>query len=235
LVFKLTFNRSEEPFSKIDVSLEGISCHTQQEETNLQEYIKGKLDVRDDNNGMDPLLKDRVWISQLIKDMDNVRSHDHFLYRRITEWLSPSGESLLLDEVFQDSEVCVEAIWKCGVSDEKCLLDKKDETLQTLTSRLENIDMFNEIYVHVGKEEERLSASTYPPRKRIYGTVHSENFQLDGCSVANLYHYPINNLITKSMCVPMSTYIYDFTKMVWERTRDSMPSITRYVPPNHCS
>jgi hypothetical protein len=49
-----------------------------------------------------------------------------------------------------------------------------------------------------------LDASTYPqPIIRVYGVVHSENFAVDGISVAYLYHYPINNLVAKSMCVPM--------------------------------
>jgi hypothetical protein len=78
--------------------------------------------------------------------------------------------------------------------------------------------------------------TTYPqPRRRVYGVIHSENFAVDGKSVANLYHYPINNRIVKSMCVPMLSYTYDFMKMIWERTRDLIPSAARYIPPNHCS
>jgi hypothetical protein len=141
-----------------------------------------------------------------------------------------------LDEVFRESEDCVEALWKGGVFKEKCLPDKKYETPETLATRLEKLEMFDEMYVHVGKEEERLNASTYPqPIICIYGVVHSENFQVDGCSVDNLYHYPINNRITKSMRVPMPNYIYDFTKMIWERTRDLMPIAARDIPPNHFS
>jgi hypothetical protein len=37
------------------------------------------------------------------------------------------------------------------------------------------------------------------------------------------------------MCVPMPSYMYDFMKMTWERTRDLMPSAARDIPPNHCS
>jgi hypothetical protein len=33
----------------------------------------------------------------------------------------------------------------------------------------------------------------------------------------------------------MPNYIYDFTKMVWERTRDIMPSAARDIPPNQSS
>jgi hypothetical protein len=85
-------------------------------------------------------------------------------------------------------------------------------------------------------DQERLNASTYPqPRRRVYTVNHSENFSADGRSVANLYHNPINNCIAKSMCVPMPSYIYEFMKMIWERTRDIMPSEARDIPPNHCS
>jgi hypothetical protein len=58
---------------------------------------------------------------------------------------------------------------------------------------------------------------------------------VDGTSVANLYHYPINNRIAKSMCVPMPSYMYDIVKMICERTRDLMSSAARDIPPNHCS
>jgi hypothetical protein len=119
---------------------------------------------------------------------------------------------------------------------EKCLPDNKYEMPETVDTKLEKLDMCDEMYVHVGKEEQTLSNSTYPhPRRGIYGTVHSEKFQVDGCSVGNLYQYPTNNRITKSNCVPMPNYIYDFTKIIWERTRDLMPSAARYIPPYHCS
>jgi hypothetical protein len=81
-----------------------------------------------------------------------------------------------------------------------------------------------------------LNASTYPqPRRRVYGVIHSEIFSVDGISVANLYHYPINKRIAKSMCVPMLSYIYDFMKMIWERTRDLMTSAAIDILPNLCS
>jgi hypothetical protein len=81
-----------------------------------------------------------------------------------------------------------------------------------------------------------LNASTYPqPRRRVYGVIHSENFSVGGRYVANLYHYPIKNCSAKSMCVPMLNYVYDFMKMIWERTRDLTPSAARDIPPNHCS
>jgi hypothetical protein len=37
------------------------------------------------------------------------------------------------------------------------------------------------------------------------------------------------------MCVPMLSYIYDFMEIIWERTRDLVPSAARDIPPNHCS
>jgi hypothetical protein len=177
---------------------------------NLQEYIFKKLDVADYTNDTDPLLEDPVRISQLIKDMNNVRSRGPFPYSRTTEWVSPSGESLLLDGFLQDSEACVKSIWLGEVFDDNCL-PENDDTPKTLANRLENLDMFDDFFVHMGKEEERLNASTCPPPRRCtYGAVHSENVQVGDYSVADLYQYPINNRITKSMRVPLKKYIYDF-------------------------
>jgi hypothetical protein len=98
-------------------------------------------DVREDTNGMDPLLENHVQISQLINDTNN-------------GWVSTSGESQLLDEVFHDSNNCVEALWKGGVFKEKCLPDNKYEMPATLTTRLRKLDMFDDIYANVGNEEE---------------------------------------------------------------------------------
>jgi hypothetical protein len=112
----------------------------------------------------------------------------------------------------------------------------QEERDRALAATFEKLDMFDEIYVHVKKDQERLNASIYPqPRRRVYGVIHSDNFSVDGTSVANLYHYPINNRIAKSMCVPMPSYIYDFMKMIWEITRDVMSSAARDIPPNHSS
>jgi hypothetical protein len=167
--------------------------------------------------------------------MNNVRSRDPFPFSRTTEWVSPSGESLLLDRVFRDNKACVVAIWEKGIFDDNCL-PEKDDTAESLDNRLKQFEIFNDIYVHVAMEEERLNASNYPQSRRItYGVGHTENFQVDDCAVDNLYHYPINNRITKYMCVPMPNYIFDFSKMVWERTRDLMPSTSRDIPPNYCS
>jgi hypothetical protein len=127
------------------------------------------------------------------------------------------------------------AIFNKGVFNKKCIPAEKD-VAESLAATFDKLDMFDEIFVHVEKEQERLNASTYPqPRRRVYQVIHSENFSVDGKSLSNLYQYPINNRILKSMCIPMLSYIYDFMKMIWERTRDLMPSAARDIPPNHCS
>jgi hypothetical protein len=90
----------------------------------------------------------------------------------------------------------------------KCIPNEKDMA-EALAAILYKLEMFDEMYVHVKKDKERLNASTYPqPRRRVYGVIHSENFTVDEKSIADLYHYPINNRIAKSMCVPMPSYIY---------------------------
>jgi hypothetical protein len=67
-----------------------------------------------------------------------------------------------------------------------------------LVAKCDKLDIFDEMYVHVKKDQERLNASAYPkPRRHVYGVIHSENLSVDGTSVANLYHYPINNRIAK--------------------------------------
>jgi hypothetical protein len=120
-----------------------------------------------------------------------------------------------LDDVFHDDEECVKALFNKGVFNEKCIPAKKDAA-EALAATFDKLNMFDEIHVHVKKDQERLNASTYPqPMRRVYGVIHSENFSVDGTSVANLYHYPINNRIKKSMCVPMPSYLYDFMKMIW--------------------
>jgi hypothetical protein len=118
---------------------------------------------------------------------------------------------------------------------EKCIPNEKD-TAEDLAATLDKLDMFDEIYVHVKKDQERLNDSTYPqPRRCVYGVIHSKKIAIDGKYVANLYHYPINNHIAKSMCVLMPSHIYDFMKIIWERTRDLTPNEARYIAPNHCS
>jgi hypothetical protein len=87
--------------------------------------------------------------------------------------VTPSGESHLLDDVFLDDEVCVKALWNEGVFKENCLPEEKDAA-ETLAFTLEKIDMFDEIYFHVKKEEGRLNTTNYPqPRRCIYGVIHS--------------------------------------------------------------
>jgi hypothetical protein len=201
----------------------------------LKEYIKLTLGVSEEIGSTDPLMKNNVCIQQLILDMNNARIGDPFQYTRTTVWVSPSGESQILDDVFHDDEECVKALFDKMVFNEKFIPAKKD-VAEALAATFDKLDMFDEIYVHVKKDKERLNASTYPqPRRRVYGVIHSEKLSVDGASVANLYHYPINNRIAKSMCVPMTSYIYDFMKMIWERTRDLIPSASRDIPPNHCS
>jgi hypothetical protein len=180
-------------------------------------------------------MKNHVRIQQLISDMNNVRIRDPFQYTRTTVWVSPSGDSQLLDDVFHDDKECIKALFNEGVFNENCIPGKTDMA-EALVENFDKLDMFDEIYVHVKKDQERLNASAYPqPRRRVYGLIHSENLTVHGTSVANLYHYPINTRISKSMCAPMPSYMYDFMKMIWERMRDLMPGAARDIPPNHCS
>jgi hypothetical protein len=140
--------------------------------------------------------------------MNTVRSSDPFQYTRKTVWVSPLGVSKLLDDVFHDVKDYVKSIFNKGVFNGKCIANEKD-TAQALAATLNKLGMFDEIYVHIKKDQERLNSTTYPqPRRCIYGVIHSENFAVDGQSVGNLYNYPINNHIIKTMYVPMPSYIY---------------------------
>jgi hypothetical protein len=173
------------------------------------------LGVKEEISSTDPLMKNHVHIQKLISDMNNARIRDPFQYTRTTVWVSPSGESQLLDDVFHDDEEFVKALFNKGVFNKKCIPAKTD-VAEVLAAKFNKLDMIDEIYVHVKKDQERLNASAYPqPRRLVYGIIHSDNFSVDGTSVANLYHYPINNRIVKSMCVPMPSYMYDFMKMIW--------------------
>jgi hypothetical protein len=67
--------------------------------------------------------------------MNNVRIHYHFQYTITNIWVSPSGETQLLDEVFRDSEECVDALWNGGVFREGCL-PEEDDTPKTLAATL---------------------------------------------------------------------------------------------------
>jgi hypothetical protein len=201
----------------------------------VKEYIKRKFGATEEIGNPDPLMKNHVQIQQLISDMNNARIRDPFQYTITFVWVSPSGYSHLLDDVFHDDEACAKALFNEGVFNENCIPGKTDSA-ESLFAKFDKLDMFDEIFVHVKKDQERLNASSYQqPRRRVYGVIHSENLSVDGTSVANLYPYPINSCIVKSMCVPIPSYMYDFMKTIWERTRDLMPSTARDIPPNHCS
>jgi hypothetical protein len=196
-VVKLTYTKSEDPYSEIHTSIDGVPYHTKEEELDVKEYIKRKSGVTEEMGTPDPLLKNHVRIQQLISDMNNVRIRDPFQYTRTTVWVSPSGESQLLDDVFHDDEECVKALFNEGVFNENCIPGKTDMA-EDLVAKFDKLDMFDEIYVHIKKDQERLSASAYPkPIRRVYGVIHSENLSVHGTSVANLYHYPINSRIAK--------------------------------------
>jgi hypothetical protein len=234
-VVKLTYKKSEHPYSEIHTSIDGVPYHTKEEELDVKEYIKRKFGITEEMGTPDSLMKNHVRIQQLISDMNNAMIRDSVQYTRTTVWVSPSGDSNLLDDVFHDKDECVKALFNEGVFNENFIPCKTDMA-EVLVAKFDKLDMFDEIYVHVKKDQERLNSSAYPqPRKRVYGVIHSENLSVDGTSVANLYHYPINSNIAKSMCVPMPSYMYDFMKMIWERTRDLIPSAARDIPPNHCS
>jgi hypothetical protein len=201
----------------------------------VKEYIKHKFGVTKEIGTPDPLMKNHVRIQQLISDMNKARIRDPFQYTINPVWVSPSGDSHLLDDVFHDDEGCVKALFNEGVFNKNCIPGKTDSA-EALVAKFDKLDMFDAMYVHVKKDQERLNASAYTqPRRCVYGVINSENLSVDGTSVANLYHYPINNRIAKSMCVPMPSYTYEFMKMICERTRDLMPIAARDIPPNHCS
>jgi hypothetical protein len=234
-IVKLTYKKSDDPFSQIYRSIDGIPYHTKKLEIEFKEYIKRTVGVKEEINSTEPLIKNHVHIQQLISDMKNARIRVPFQYTRTTVWVSPSGEHHLLNDVFHDDEECVKALFNKGVFNETCIPPKTD-VAEALAAKFDKLDMFNEMYVHVKKDKERLNASAYPQRRRrVYGIIHSENFLVDDTSVANLYHYPINNRIVKSMCVPMPSYMYDFMKMIWEITRDLLSSTAIDIPPNQCS
>jgi hypothetical protein len=216
---KLAYTRSEDPYSQIHTSIDGVPYHTKEVELDVKEYIKQKFGVTEKIGTPDPLMKNHVRIEQLVPDMNNARIRDPFQNTRAPVWVSPSGDSHLLDDVFHDDEGCVKALFNEGIFNKNCIPEKTD-TAEALVAKFDKLDMFDEIYVHVKKNPERLNACTYPqPRRRVYGVIHSENLSVSGTSVANLYHYPINNRIVKSICVPMPSYMYEFMKMIRERTR----------------
>jgi hypothetical protein len=97
-------------------------------------------------------MKNHVRIQKLISDMNNTRSRDPFQYTKTTVWVSPSGESQLLDDVFHDDEECVKALFNKGVFNEKCIPAKKDMA-EALAATFDKLDMFDETYVHVKKDQ----------------------------------------------------------------------------------
>jgi hypothetical protein len=92
-IVKLTYTKSDDPFSQIHTSIDGIPYLTKEEEVEFKEYIKRTLGVKEEISSTDPLMKNHVRIQQLISDMDNARIRDPFQYTRTTVWVSPSGES----------------------------------------------------------------------------------------------------------------------------------------------
>jgi hypothetical protein len=82
---------SENPYSQIDVSIDGIPYHTKEEDVELKEYIKRTLGVSEEIGSTDPLMKNHVRIHQLILDTNNARIGEPFQYTRTTVWVSPSG------------------------------------------------------------------------------------------------------------------------------------------------
>jgi hypothetical protein len=114
-VVKLTYTKSENLYSQMYASIDGIPYHTKEEEIELKEYIKRTLGVSEEISITDPLMKNHLRIQQLISDMNNARSRDPFQYTRTTVWVSLSGENQLLDDVFHDDEECVKALFNKGV------------------------------------------------------------------------------------------------------------------------
>jgi hypothetical protein len=71
-------------------------------------------------------MKIHVCSQQLISDMNNARSRNPLQYTRKAVWVSPYGESQLLDDVFHDDEECVKALFNKGVFKEKIIPNEKD-------------------------------------------------------------------------------------------------------------
>jgi hypothetical protein len=116
----------------------------------VKEYIKRKFGVTQEISTPDPLMKNHVRIQQLISDMNNDRLRDPFQYKRTPVWVSPSGDSHLLDDVFHDDDGCVKALFNEGVFNKNCIPDKTD-TAEALVEKFDKLDIFDEIYVHVKK------------------------------------------------------------------------------------
>jgi hypothetical protein len=74
MVVKLTCNMPDAPPARIDLDLEGIPVSSLYAETNLPEYIKERLYYEESANSTDPLLEDRVLVSQLISDISILKN-----------------------------------------------------------------------------------------------------------------------------------------------------------------
>jgi hypothetical protein len=84
--------------------------------------------------------------------MNNARIRDPSQYTRTTVWVSPSGDSHLLVDVFHDDEACVKALFKEGVFNENCIPCKTD-LAEALVATFCKLDMFDTTYVHVKKDQ----------------------------------------------------------------------------------
>jgi hypothetical protein len=71
-------------------------------------------------------MKSHVRIEQLVSDMNNARMRDPFQSKRTPVRVSPSGESHLLDDVFNDDEECVKELFNDGVFNKKYIPKDKD-------------------------------------------------------------------------------------------------------------
>jgi hypothetical protein len=160
-VNKLAYTKSEDPYSQIHTSIDGVPYHTNDEELDVKEYIKRKCCVLDKTGTPHPLMNSHVRIEQLVSDMNNSRMRDPFQSTRTPVWVSPSGDSHLMDDVFNDDEECVKVLFNDGVFNKKCIPEKKDSA-EVLVAKFDKLDMFDEIYVHVKKTPERLNSCTYP-------------------------------------------------------------------------
>jgi hypothetical protein len=70
-------------------------------------------------------MKNHVRIQQLISEMNNARSRDPFQYTKTTVWVSPSGESQLLDDGFHDDEEFFKALFDKVFSTKKSYLPRR--------------------------------------------------------------------------------------------------------------
>jgi hypothetical protein len=151
-VIKLMYTKSEDPYSQIHTSIDGVPYHTKEGELDVKDYIKRNFCVQEETGTPDPLMKSHVRIEQLVSDMNNARMRDPFQSTRTPVWVSPSGDSQLLDDVFNDDEECIKALFNDGVFNKKCIPNKKD-TAESLVAKFDKLDMFDEMYANVKKTQ----------------------------------------------------------------------------------